>query len=49
VIKRLRLIEEKTSRRGVPLKINVFGLLVENGMFRLVGQRTVVRWRMKQS
>ena len=49
VMKQHRLIEDEANRRGVPLKVNLFGLLVENGVFRLVEQRTDVRWRMKQS
>jgi NitT/TauT family transport system permease protein len=31
------------------LTVILFGLLVENGVFRLLEQRTVVRWGMKQS
>lgn len=49
VMKQHRLIEDEANRRGVALKVNLFGLLVENGVFRLLEQRTVVRWGMKQS
>ena len=31
------------------LTVILFGLLVENVVFRLLEQRTVVRWGMKQS